>query len=76
MVYSHHKIGDVHINLLVVAGDLEGLQETTIKFKIFEIVLVRNENQTLLMASPCTPDHVRFKNNLTLVNEGIDATVI
>ena len=48
MVFTHHKIGNTRVNLLVVAGDLEGLQETTIKPTVFEIILVRVENQTLL----------------------------
>ena len=47
----------------VVAGDLEGLQETTLKPTVFELILVQIENQTLLMAAPVNPDHLRFKNN-------------
>ena len=60
MVYTHHTIGNVHINLLVLAGDLEGLQKTTLRPTVFELILVRIENQTLLMAAPVNPDHVRF----------------
>ena len=75
MTYAHHIIGETHVNLLIIGSDFEALQESTLKPTIFETIVVRIENQSLLMAVPCVPEHVRFKNNLTLMNEETNATV-
>lgn len=75
MCYVHHAIGNTHVNLLVVGSDLEMLQECTLKPTVFETVAVRCGDQSLLMAVPVLPEHVKYKTNLTLVNEECDTTI-
>ena len=60
-----------------MAAHSEALQGSTERPTTFEIVLLRIEDQKLLMATPCTPLHVRFKSDLTLV-DGLctEATVL
>ena len=75
MSYVHHKIGETNVNLIIVASDLETLQESTLRPTVFEEVVVRVGNQSVLMAVPLVSEHVRFKSDLTLTNDETNTTI-